>query len=203
MRVGILGGTFDPVHWGHLLIAEVAREALGLTQVLFVPAGDPPHKQQLKKSRAGQRRRMVELAIADNPAFALNSIDLDRPGPHYTIDMIQLIRSQYHLAADDCFFIIGSDSLHDLPTWHRPDKLVTLCRLAIACRPGYQPDVAALEKTIPGLAGRLDWVETPLFDVSSTLIRAKVAQGRTIRYHVPDQVARYIDEHQLYRAEVK
>jgi nicotinate-nucleotide adenylyltransferase len=174
-----------------------------LARVLFMPAGDPPHKQQLQKSRADHRRRMVALAIADNPFFALDSVDLDRPGPHYTIDTIQLIRSQYDLAADDCFFIIGSDSLHDLPTWHRPDKLVTLCRLAIACRPGYQPDVTALEKLIPGLAGRLDWVETPLFDVSSTLIRAKVAQGRTIRYHVPDQVAHYIEAHQLYHAEVK
>jgi nicotinate-nucleotide adenylyltransferase len=198
VKLGILGGTFDPIHYGHLLIAEMAREGLRLERVLFVPAGDPPHKQEQQKSGAQHRRRMVELAIEDNPYFEVSLIDLDRPGPNYTVETIQLIRTGYDLAADDCFFIIGGDSLADLPTWREPDKLVRLCRLAVAHRPGYQPDLAGLEATIPGLSARLDWIETPAIDLSSTLIRARAAAGQSIRYQVPEQVRAYIRQYELY-----
>jgi nicotinate-nucleotide adenylyltransferase len=187
----------------HLLIAEMARDTLGLERVLFTPAGDPPHKQAQHKNAAYHRRRMVELAIEDNPYFELCTIDLERSGPHYSVDTVQLIRSQYGLPADQCFFIIGSDSLADLPKWRQPDRLITLCRLAVAYRPRYQPDITALEEVIPGLGPRLDWVEVQALDLSSTDIRARLEEGRSIRYLVPDRVRLYIEEHQLYQPDLK
>lgn len=197
--LGILGGTFDPIHLAHLIVAELAREALGLERILFVPAGDPPHKQQNQKSEAVHRRRMVELAIAGNPGLALCPVDLERPGPHYSVETIRLIREQYHLSAENCFFIVGGDSLVDLPTWHRPDLLLTLCRLAVIHRPGYRPDLDDLEKQLPGLSDRLAWVETPLLELSASTIRRRVAQGQSIRYQVSEDVRAYIKEHRLYR----
>jgi nicotinate-nucleotide adenylyltransferase len=199
MRLGLLGGTFDPIHVGHLLMAEMACDTLSLNRVLFVPAGDPPHKQELEKISAFHRRAMVELAIAGNPHFELSLVDLERPGPHYTTDTVRLIRAEYTLATDDCFFIIGGDSLVDLPTWHNPPELVTLCRLAVIHRPGFRPDLPGLEAAIPGIGARLDWVEMPLIGISSSQIRARVQAGQSIRYQVVDAVWNYIDQHQLYR----
>lgn len=199
MKLGILGGTFDPVHIGHLLIAELAREALQLERVLFVPAGDPPHKQDQEKTPAHHRREMVELALIDNPYFNVSTVDLDRSGPHYSVDTVTLIRAEYALPAENCFFIIGGDSLDDLPIWHNPDKLISLCRLAVLHRPGYRPDMAALEQTIPNLSNQIDWIpmETAI-DVASSTIRARVAGGRSIRYQVPESVRNYINQHGLY-----
>lgn len=199
MRLGILGGTFDPIHLGHLLIAELARESLSLERVLFTPAGDPPHKQAQHKTAAQHRRQMVALAIEHNPHFELNTIDLERPGPNYSVETVRHIRAQYDLPADDCFFIIGGDSLADLPTWYQPDVLIKLCRLAATHRPGYRPDVAHLETIIPGLQARLDWVETPALELSSSLIRSKIRAGQTIRYQTPDKVISYIERRRLYR----
>ncbi|MCK6630688.1 MAG: nicotinate (nicotinamide) nucleotide adenylyltransferase, partial [Anaerolineae bacterium] len=150
MKLGFLGGTFDPIHLGHLLMAEMAWEGLGLSQVLFVPAGDPPHKQGQAKTPAIHRVAMVERAIAGNPHFALSRVDLERPGPHYTTDTVRLIRAQHNLSAEACFLIIGGDSLVELPTWHHTLELITLCRLAVIGRPGYRPDLTELEATVPG-----------------------------------------------------
>jgi nicotinate-nucleotide adenylyltransferase len=201
MKIGILGGTFDPIHLGHLLMAELAREELGLNQVLFVPAGDPPHKQDVEKTSAFHRRAMVERAIADNPHLTLSLVDLERSGPHYTTDTVRLIWAQFALSTDDCFLIIGGDSLVDLPTWHNAAELVTLCRLAVAHRPGFRPDLTHLEATIPGLSARLDWVEMPLIGVSSSDIRARVKAGQSIRYQVAEEVREYIEQHGLYQSE--
>jgi nicotinate-nucleotide adenylyltransferase len=198
MKLGLLGGTFDPIHLGHLLMAETALDGLGLSQVLFVPAGDPPHKQDLAKTAARHRVAMVERAIAGPPYFALSRVDLERPGPHYTTDTVRLIRRQYRLSAEACFLIIGGDSLVDLPTWHNAAELVTLCRLAVAHRPGYRPDLAELEAVIPDLSVRLDWVEMPLIGVSASDIRARVRAGRSIRYQVAEPVLEYIEQNQLY-----
>lgn len=197
--LGILGGTFDPIHIAHLLSAETVRDALGLQKILFVPAGDPPHKRKTSKSPADHRRAMVALAIEPDPNFALCPVDLDRPGPHYSTDTVRLIREAYELGPNDCFFIIGGDSLADLPGWHQPDRLIQLCRLAVVHRPGYQPDIAALTREIPGLAGRLTWVEMPQLEISGSAIRARVRAGRSIRYQVPDRVWTYIRQHNLYR----
>jgi nicotinate-nucleotide adenylyltransferase len=198
MKLGFLGGTFDPIHLGHLLMAETAREALGLPRILFVPAGDPPHKRDRRHTPARHRRGMVELALADNANFELCSVDLDRPGPHYSTDTVRLIREQYDLSAETCLFIIGSDSLVDLPDWHRPQELITLCRLVVIHRPGSQPDLTRLEKEIPGIRSRLEWVEMPPIGLAGTEIREKVRTGRTIRYQVLDVVRKYIQAHGLY-----
>lgn len=200
MKLGILGGTFDPIHLGHLLMAEVAWQELGLSRVLFVPAGHPPHKQEAEKTAAYHRQGMVAAAIADNPHFELSLIDLERPGPHYTIDTVRLVRARYDVAADRCFFIIGGDSLVDLPKWYRTAELVRLCRLAVIHRPGYKPDLTSLERSIPGLSARVDWVEMPVSGVSSSEIRARVRAGLSIRYQVAEPVREYIECRRLYQA---
>jgi nicotinate-nucleotide adenylyltransferase len=198
VSIGILGGTFDPIHLGHLLLAETTRETLALQQVLFVPAGDPPHKQAATKTAAHHRRTMVELGIIGNPCFELSLIDLERPGPHYTTDTVRLLRERHHLSPDECFFIIGGDSLVDLPTWHNAAELISLCRLAVSRRPGYQPDLSTLEKQLPGLSKRMDWVDMPVLGLEASTIRERVRAGRTIRYRVTETVCEYIESNGLY-----
>lgn len=198
MRLGILGGTFDPVHFGHLLAAEEARVALRLDRVLFAPAGDPPHKQGHSILPVAHRLAMIRLAVADNPAFVISTIDVDRPGPHYTVDMIQLLRDEWGTGADETFFIMGGDSLAHLLTWHQPARLIELCRLAVVARPGYRADLAELEATLPGISHRLDWVEMPVLGVSSSDLQRRAREGRSIRYQVPAAVAEYVVEHRLY-----
>ncbi|MEW5957537.1 MAG: nicotinate-nucleotide adenylyltransferase [Chloroflexota bacterium] len=200
MRLGILGGTFDPIHLGHLLLAEVSRDRLGLQRVLFAPAGDPPHKQDQSITPAYHRQAMVELAAAAHPNFDVSPVDLERPGPHYSVDTVRLIRARFDLPAEDCYFLIGADSLEDLPRWRRPGELVRLCRLAVAHRPGHQPDLTRLVGQIPGIAGRLDWVEMPALGISASDIRARVRAGQSIRYQVPAEVQAYIQTHRLYGA---
>ncbi|MBN1220108.1 MAG: nicotinate (nicotinamide) nucleotide adenylyltransferase [Anaerolineae bacterium] len=201
MRLGILGGTFDPIHLGHLLLAEAARETLALRRVLFTPAGESPLKQDVDKTPACHRQAMVELAIAGHACFELSQVDLARPGPHYTVDTIRLIRAQYNLSADECFFIIGGDSLVSLPLWHQAEILITLCRLAVSHRPGYQPDLTALEAALPGLKERLEWVDMPALNLEASEIRARVKAGRSIRYQVTNSVREYIQQYGLYRRE--
>jgi nicotinate-nucleotide adenylyltransferase len=199
MKLGIFGGTFDPIHLGHLLIAEMVRETLKLERLLFVPARDPPHKQTVAKTAADHRRAMVEMAIENNPYFELCPIDLERPGPHYSVDTVHLVRHRYAVSAEDCLFVMGSDSLQDLPTWYKPDKLIKLCRLAVVHRAGYQPNVDDLEQRIPGLSARLDWVPMAhSSDLASAAIRQSVRAGQSIRDQVPDRVRVYIQQHQLY-----
>lgn len=202
MRLGILGGTFDPIHLGHLLMAEAAREALSLSRVLMVPAGDPPHKREQYHSPAYHRRAMVEVAIADNPELELCAIDLERSGPHYSVDTVRLIRSRYNLSAERCHFIIGGDSLTDLADWYNPAGLIELCRLAVIRRPGHQIDIEALVRKIPALVDRLDWVDMPLIGIAGTDIRARVAAGQSIRYQVLEPVRDYIEQHRLYRQQL-
>ena len=134
LRIGILGGTFDPVHMGHLVLAETARDTLRLDRVYFVPAADPPHKQGQVIAPKDDRLAMLELALASNAAFSISLIDLDRPGPHYTADMVELVREK--LAADDeLWFLMGLDSLIDFPNWHDPERIRSTARLAAATRP--------------------------------------------------------------------
>ena len=198
-KIGILGGTFDPIHVAHLIGAELVREALALDKIFFVPAADPPHKQGIEKTPALHRRTMVELAIAGNPYFELCSVDLDRPGPHYSTETVGLIRAQSQVSAERCFFIMGGDSLVDLPTWHEPQTLLNLCRLAVIHRPGYEPDLDQLTDQLPGLETRLDWVEMPLIDIAARTIRADHRAGRSIRYRMVDDVWAYIRQHRLYQ----
>jgi nicotinate-nucleotide adenylyltransferase len=199
LRLGIHGGTFDPIHFGHLLAAEVARETLRLDQVLFAPAGEPPHKQGQPVLPALHRQAMICLAIEDNPAFALSTVDINRPGPHYSVDTIRLLRKEWGTATEETFFVMGADSLAYFLSWHQPGRIIELCHLAVVARPGYRPDLAELESALPGISQCVDWVEMPVLGISSTELQRRVREGRSIRYQVPAAVARYVAEHGLYQ----
>jgi nicotinate-nucleotide adenylyltransferase len=199
-RLAVFGGTFDPVHHGHLIAAEEARHALALDQVLFVPAAVPPHKLGASMAHAEHRVAMLALALAGNPAFALSRMDLDRPGPHFTVDMLRLLAAE--LGPDvELFFLMGADSLVDLPTWRDPAGIMAQARLVVVDRPGYLPDLAALEARLPGLGAGLTVVHMPLVGIAASDIERRVRAGRPIRYQVPEAVAAYIAEHRLYTAD--
>jgi nicotinate-nucleotide adenylyltransferase len=200
-RLGILGGTFDPIHHGHLVAAEEASYQLALDRVLFVPAGAPPHKPARPISPASHRLRIVELAIAGKPHFAVSRVDIDRPAPSYTVDTLKLLRAEWG-PEPRFFFIEGNDSLSDMVNWYQPQRLIELCELAVVRRPGSEIDLPALEKRLPGLTERVHWVQIPLLEISSTDLRARIRAGRSISYLVPREVEAYIQEHGLYREEV-
>ena len=201
-NVGLLGGSFNPIHIGHLVVAEQARMRLGLARVVFVPSRLPPHKLGKVLAPAPDRLRMVELAIEGNPAFGASDIELRRDGPSYSIDTVQEL-----LAASgnawDIHFLIGADTLPELPTWHRIGELADLCKFAAFSRPGDSLDaLAALRDTlsaeqIAAIAGRR--FEIPLIGISSTEIRRRVRERVSIRYLVPECVRDYIATHGLYR----
>jgi nicotinate-nucleotide adenylyltransferase len=142
---------------------------------------------------------MVCLAISGNLAFEVSTVDMDRPGPHYTVDTIRLLRDEWDTGADETFFIMGADSLAQLLTWHQPDQLLDLCRLAVVARPGYRPDLAELEAALPNISRRLDWVEMPVLGISSSDLQRRVREGRSVRYQMPAAVAKYVTEHKMYR----
>jgi nicotinate-nucleotide adenylyltransferase len=197
-RLGVLGGTFDPPHLGHLLLAEAAADHLGLARVLFVPAATPPHKEACAvRAGAGHRLAMTQLAIAGNPRFALARTDLERPGPHYTVDMLRLLRDAH--PHSELVLLIGGDSLRDLPTWSRPQELIALASLGVLRRPADNLDLDALERAIPGLAARTAWIPAPRLDIASSAIAAAIAAGRSVRYLLPDAVLAYIEAHGLYK----
>ncbi|MBN1680372.1 MAG: nicotinate (nicotinamide) nucleotide adenylyltransferase [Anaerolineae bacterium] len=197
-RLGIYGGTFDPPHLGHLILAETAADCLNLSRVLFVPAADPPHKAAASiRTPAHHRHAMVERAIAGNIRFAVSRVDMDRPGPHYSVDMLRLLHKLYPSAA--LFFLIGADSLHDLPTWHRPADLIQLADLGVMKRVSVEPDLNELERHIPGISRRVQWIDAPLIEISATDLARQIAAGYSTRYRLPDAVRAYINEHGLYR----
>lgn len=198
MKVGILGGTFDPIHYGHLVAGEEARCALGLERVLFVPSARPPHKLDYSVSAPELRVEMVRLAIADNPHFELSTVDLDRPGFSYSVDTIALLQQRLGPRAK-LYFILGEDALADLPTWHQPEKLLEACELIAVNRPGYHSfSLRLLERQLPGVERRVHQVRIPELAIWSTELRARVASGLPIRYLVPDSVHKFIYEHGLY-----
>ncbi len=197
MRLGVFGGTFDPIHYGHLVAAEEVRYRLRLDKVLFVPAGMPPHKLDHDITPTRHRLAMLELAIASNPGFALSRVDIDRHGPCYTVDTLALLHEEYG-PGTELFFLMGMDSLADLLTWKDPERLIRLARIVVVGRPGFQADVDELDKVLPGAAERICIVDTPLMEVSSSDIRQRVREGAPIRYQVPEAVEAYIREHRLY-----
>lgn len=197
-QIGVIGGTFDPIHIGHLIVAEQVRTRLGLDQMIFVPAGMPPHKLDQIVTPAQQRFEMVQLAIADNPHFASSRIDMERLGPSYTVDTLRLLLDRWG-AQTEIYFLMGSDSLIELPTWRQPDRLMRLCRIVAVGRPGYGVDMAELDRLLPGAAMLIRLMDTPIIDISSTDIKRRVREGRSIRYMVPASVEQYICAHQLYR----
>jgi nicotinate-nucleotide adenylyltransferase len=198
-RIGIFGGTFDPPHLGHLVLTEACADALSLARVLWVPAADPPHKQRATISAVRHRVAMAALSIAGNARFALSRADVDRPGPHYSADLVSIIAAQHPGAA--LYFLMGGDSLRDLPAWHEPARLLAGCRLGVTRRPGDDVDAAlpALHDALPALAGRLHFVEAPLIEISGSEVRRRVREGLSIRYRVPDAVITYIEKEGLYQ----
>ncbi len=198
-RAGLLGGTFDPVHIGHLILAEEARDQLDLSVVYFVPAGDPPHKRDRRLAPVAHRVRMAELAVAGNAQFQVSRVDADRPGPHYTIDMVSLFRQQMP-PGGELYFLMGYDSLAELPTWHKPQDLVAACHLVALTRYNVPLDWEHLEAKLPGIRGRVTLLDMPELEIASHHIQARVRAGRSIRYLVPDAVCAYIREHGLYGA---
>lgn len=205
VRYGILGGTFDPPHIGHLALAQEACARLRLDRVWFTPAASPPHKRGQRISPAADRRAMVELAIADNDCFGLDTVDLDRPGPSYTVETLRTLRARW---GEETWigFIVGWDMLLSLPSWHEPARtLDSLDALIVARRPGFGQDgdddqraLTNLEEQLPGLRKRLRMLPAPQLDIASSDLRERVAQGLPTRYLTPDAVCTYISSHGLY-----
>jgi nicotinate-nucleotide adenylyltransferase len=193
-RIGILGGTFDPPHIGHLVLAQYAVSALDLECVYFVPAADPPHKSQLRYE-IEHRLPMLELAIAENERFSISRVDIDRPGPHHSVDMVRILQTQQ--PDTDFYFLMGGDSLHTLPTWYHPLELIALVKMAVVARLGSEIDEDLL--ALPGLVERVTVIDSPLLGFSSTEIAERLEAGKSVRYLVPDAVLAYIEEHRLYR----
>lgn len=200
-RIGVLGGTFDPIHLGHLRVARSVRCRLGLDRMLLVPAGQPWLKAGTPVSPVADRVEMVRLAIGRRKDLELSTIEADRPGPSYAVDTMEALRGPAP-AGPELYFLLGGDALADIARWKDPQRLIRLCRLVAFSRPGGGlPDIRALEAAVPGISQRVVCVEVPQVDIRATDIRRRVAQGRSIRGQVPRAVERYILERGLYRDE--
>lgn len=195
-RIGVFGGTFDPPHVGHLILAVDLRHALKLDWVLFVPAGRPPHKQEPISDDA-DRLAMVRLAIAEERGFEVSTVDVDRGGPSYSADLLAILTERRPDA--DLVFLMGEDSLRDFPSWHRPGAIATMAELGVATRPGVRVDLEAVLRAVPEAAGRVALVPTPSIGISSRHLRRRVESGSPITYQVPADVERYIRERRLYQ----
>jgi len=200
-RIGVFGGTFDPIHIGHLILAEEAWFQLGLDCVYLAPSGDPPHKQDRRLLPVQHRLCMAELASADVDYLKVSRIDADRPGPHYTVDMVRLLRQQ--LGPDvEIYFLMGMDSLRDLPQWHDPHWLVENCTLVALSRHDVELDWNRLNAALPGIRDRVIILDMPELEIASHTIQLRVRAGQPIRHQVPRLVEAYIYKHGLYREQV-
>jgi len=197
-RIGVIGGTFDPIHYGHLAAAEEARVRMNLERVLFVVAGVPPHKLNEEVTPVEHRLAIVSLAVASNPYFAISNVDVDRPGPSYTVDTISILQEQWGQETE-IYFIMGLDSLVELPTWHQPQRLIQSCRLVAVRRPRFEIDMSQLEASLPGISSRVEIIDMPEVDISSSDLQRRVREGLPIKYQVPEEVERYINDHELYQ----
>jgi nicotinate-nucleotide adenylyltransferase len=196
-QIGLFGGTFDPPHLGHLILASEAYAQLELNRLLWILTPEPPHKQDQSVTSIEHRLAMVNLAIEDNPDFELSRVELDRPGPHYTLDTVELIAKQYPEA--DITPIIGGDSLRDLPTWHRPKELLQACHwVGVMHRPGEQENLEEVERSLPGISSKVHYVDAPLLEIASREIRNRITHGQTYRYYLPPLVYEYIEQNHLY-----
>lgn len=199
-RIGIMGGTFDPIHYGHLVAAEVARAEFNLDKVIFIPAGNPPHKQQKSISDAEHRYLMTALAIASNPNFEVSRMEVDKKELTYTIDTVKELQGEYG-EATDIYFITGADAMLELLTWYKIEELLTLCRFIAVTRPGF--DKKDLEQKIREISskynGEVVCIEVPLLAISSTDIRERSLGGKPIKYLLPEAVEEYIVKNGLYK----
>ncbi|HEX5323022.1 MAG TPA: nicotinate-nucleotide adenylyltransferase [Capsulimonadaceae bacterium] len=196
-RLGIMGGTFDPIHYGHLLMAEEARVAFALDSILFIPNNRPPHKKPYAVSSAEDRYAMTLLATSTNPRFKCSRIELDRPGPSYTIDTLRQIREE-RPDLDAFYFITGADAVLEILTWHEHEKLTQTCEFIAATRPGFV--LEHLNQILDqDFLNRIHFLPIPGLDISSTDIRRRIRRGRSIKYLTPEPVEAYIHQHGLYR----
>jgi len=198
LRLGIFGGTFDPPHIGHLVLAAEAQHQLKLEQVLWVLTPDPPHKEGRPITPLEIRLDLLKAAIGDDPGFVLSRVDIDRPPPHYALDTMRLLAQQY--PEDELIYVMGSDSLRDLPTWHKPQDFIRSCKeLGVMHRPGDLARLDEVEAKLPGIAYKVHWVLAPLLQISSTDIRRRAIEDRTFRYFLSPAVYQIIESHDLYR----
>jgi nicotinate-nucleotide adenylyltransferase len=198
MRLGLFGGTFDPIHLGHLILAEGCREACQLDRIWFIVAGAPPHKPG-HRTAVADRLEMVRIAVAGHPAFEVSELETSRPGPHYSVETLEEIHRQR--PDDELFFLIGADSLADLPRWREPERIAALATVVVVERPvamSAQPEPLCWPELGAG-ARPFQMVKIPAISVASNDLRRRVAEGRSIRYQVPRGVEAYIDAHGLYQ----
>jgi len=192
MRICLVGGTFDPPHWGHVLLAEALRTALDIQQIVFVPANIPPHKSDENITDAEHRVRMLERVCAHDPYFQIDTREINRKGPSYSIDTIREVKAEFQLDRNEVGFFIGSDNFVDLSSWKESDQLVRLCRILVANRPGFavSDDLSYYDD--------VEFIQMPLIELSSSQVRERVNQGRSIRFFVLPGVEQYIRENKLY-----
>lgn len=198
MRIGIFGGTFDPPHVGHLILAEECRTQLNLDKLLWVVTDNPPHKRYVNISPIEDRVLLVEKAITDNNAFVLSRVDIDRPAPHFAIDTVNILKNEYPRA--QFFYLMGGDSLHDLPTWNRPKDFIELCDgIGVMRRHADQVDLVSLEKLLPGISKKVMIVDAPILEISSKEIRQRINERQGYRYYLRDAVYHAVMDLGLYR----
>lgn len=198
MRIGIFGGTFDPPHVGHLILAAEARSRMRLDKVLWVLTPDPPHKQGRVISPVPVRMELVQAAIGSDEQFEVSRVEIDRPGPHYSVDTVKLLAQQFPGAK--LFYLMGGDSLHDLPDWMRPQELLAaLDGIGVMRRPADFVDLPRLERILPGVVAKVHFIDAPLLEISSSSIRERVAMGRHYRYFLTPAVCEKIEQMRLYQ----
>ena len=198
MRLGVYGGTFNPVHYGHLLAAEQCREQCRLDEVWFVPASVPPHKPHDAIAPGAQRAEMLELATAGHPRFRVSRIELDRDGPSFTVDTLQQIAGEE--PARELYLLVGGDMLADLPTWREPARILELAEVLVVNRGRREPDPRIVTSSLGDhVADRFQVVSMPGIDLSASDIRKRVQAGRSVRFMTPRAVEMYIHQHELYR----
>jgi nicotinate-nucleotide adenylyltransferase len=198
--IGVFGGTFDPPHLGHLILAEYAQHELDLELILWVLTPRSPLKPDGEPAPVDVRSRLVSAAIESNPRFRLSTVDIDREPPYFTIGTLERLREEEPQAG--LVYLIGSDALQELPRWHEPERIVAMCAaIGVMDRAGHAPNVAKLDREVPGLAAKLRSIRVPRIEISAREIRRRVAQGRSIRYLVPDAVRELVDQEGLYLGE--
>ncbi len=198
MRLGIFGGTFDPPHIGHLILAAEAQQQLALDRVLWVLTPAPPHKREQPISPLRHRIDMLQAAIAGNPTFELSNVDISRPPPHYAADTIYMLEKSYPGA--ELIYVMGGDSLANLPLWRKPLEVVRGCQtLGVMRRPGAKIDLQSLEAQIPGITQKVRFIEAPLLDIAASQIRRRIWEGCPFRYYLPPPVYDIIQQRNLYR----
>ncbi len=197
-RIGIFGGTFDPPHLGHLILAAEALAQLELTRVLWVLTPQPPHKPERSITDLKHRLEMLRCSLADSPGFELSTVEIDRPGPHYTVDSLGLLQQKY--PDGNLFLLVGGDSLRDLPVWYRAAEIVAAVHaFGVMRRPGDSIELGALEQAFPGIRAKVRLVEAPQLEISSSIIRQRIAAGGHYRYYLHPQVYDYLQRNHLYR----